>query len=81
VTRLDLVHDLQAKGIQYREARFLANAVLRAMKAGLHRDGNVELPFGRLVLKRNKPPWNMWRKNKLVPMNRAKWKIKFENIE
>jgi hypothetical protein len=51
------------------------------MKLGLRRDGNVELPFGRLVLKRNRPAFNVLRQGKLVRMNRAEWKIKLVDTE
>ena len=61
--------ELQDRGIKYRQAWASVNAVFEASKLGLRRDGNVELPFGRLVLKRNRPAFNMLRQGKLVPMN------------
>jgi nucleoid DNA-binding protein len=81
VNRRELVYELQDRGIKYRQAWAAVDAVFEAMKLGLRRDGNVELPFGRLVLTRNRPAFNMLRQGKLVPMNRMKWKIKLVDTE
>jgi hypothetical protein len=46
-----LVHELQNKGLKYREARAALKALVEGMREGLRKDGVVETPIGTFELR------------------------------
>lgn len=76
--RASLIEDLRKQGICRVEARRLIDVVINAIAIGLRRDGNVEMSCGRLYLKPTQLAHNLVRNGKLIPLNRKRWRVMFE---
>ena len=60
-TKKNIVETLQRRGVSRRLARKLLDGMISAMKDGLQRGEDIELPFGTLqVVKQNRPPKRDW---------------------
>lgn len=75
--RRGLIKDLQSQGFTYREANKIVSSIIQTIVNALKRKETVELPFGKLLAKKNPEEISRWQFGKIARWNRYPYRISF----